>query len=953
MRKTSFYYSNKSNDYRQIYQGGEKKVMRKSLSMLLAIAMIFSMFSSLAFAADAPTAPTTAQEKYDALAAKGIFAGIDGEAALDQPMNRAQFARVAALILGLDGIGETDTKEVTVKPFSDVELGLWYTEEIAAAKEAKIFVGNPDGTFNPTGDITVQELAVVVAGLLNLEEVEDAKVEGAADWAAGEIQAILNAKIDFPTNYKENAIRSDLASLAYAAYVAVEAAKIPPIPATLEVKSISSTNLKTFTVVFNQPVDKDTVTNDGTIKVTDKPSTVKLSDDATTAYVILTSEAKQSDELEFVVNGVKTKDAKEIKDYKVKVLAIDSTVPVATGATFINHKEIEVQFSEPMNFAKTYFEGLSDVKLDGASVVAKTSVDYVKNTVRFQFASLLKDGTVKFEISNIADFAGYKIAKAEFDVLVVEDKAAPVLASAEVKNLTTIEVTFNERIETQGTFKVNGSNATATAVADSNGTKFSLTGFTSTGLDLGATVEIKVAYKGQKDVAGNEVKDEVIFTFKVIDDTTLPSVSVAVEKENKVVLTFSKSMQTTLGTIKVLDKDKKDLNSYNVSGYAASKWSKNNTVLTLAASDLGLALADPTTYFLVIKDMKDSTVRTNLLPEQTIEIKSVDTKVPTVAASYLAKNGTLTGTDIGNDDTITFYFSEAVDADTAKNLSNYNITAGGPSGYIGTLSGVTTIKVAFKSISSNGKEVTLTYEDARSASPTITVYAIKDVAGNMMASTSTSKYGGTRHDILTNKATSKNKVEVTFFSEVGRADPSALAIYDTVTDLIVTQFISATIDGSKVTFTTASDIGAATGTYELRITNKDALTNVFGLKITDSSSAALDNGDDAFTAAIADEIKPGVKEAKRHATSLYQFIITFDEAIAINDSSLIRVRNKDNELISTYTPSVSGDSLIITLNATYNDVINVTLEAGAIEDAITPTNVNAYYSVTSSDKIKY
>ncbi|MEX2103955.1 MAG: S-layer homology domain-containing protein, partial [Bacilli bacterium] len=178
MRKTSFYYSNKLNNYRQIYQGGEKKVMRKSLAILLTFAMVFSMFSSLAFAADAEL---TAQQKYDALAAEGIFAGMsDGSDGLDQPMNRAQFARVAALIKGLEGIGAPDTKVVTVKPFSDVELGQWYTEEVAAVKEAGLFVGDGVG-FKPEGDITVQELAVVVATLLTLEKVADSKVEGAED----------------------------------------------------------------------------------------------------------------------------------------------------------------------------------------------------------------------------------------------------------------------------------------------------------------------------------------------------------------------------------------------------------------------------------------------------------------------------------------------------------------------------------------------------------------------------------------------------------------------------------------------------------------------------------------------------------------------------------------------------------------------------------------------------
>src|SRR5690606_33699952 len=145
MRETSLYFS-KQNSQQPKFQGGEKKVMKKSLSLLLAVALVFSMFGPMAFAAE-----LTAQEKFEALKAEGIFTGVNdkGDAGLDQKMNRAQFARVAALILGLEGIGATDTKVVTEKPFDDVELGRWYTEEVAAAKEAGLMVGNGDGTFDP------------------------------------------------------------------------------------------------------------------------------------------------------------------------------------------------------------------------------------------------------------------------------------------------------------------------------------------------------------------------------------------------------------------------------------------------------------------------------------------------------------------------------------------------------------------------------------------------------------------------------------------------------------------------------------------------------------------------------------------------------------------------------------------------------------------------------------
>lgn len=172
-----------------------------------------SLAAALVAHAPAYAADLTTQQKYDALAAKGIFAGIDGEAALDRNLNRAQFARVAALILGLDGIGANDTKVVTEKPFSDVQLGTWYVEEVAAAKEAGILAGNADATFNPRGDVTVQELAVLTARQLGLTPVQDAKVPGAADWAAGYIRAVQNAGLVFSTNYTGVATRGDLTAL--------------------------------------------------------------------------------------------------------------------------------------------------------------------------------------------------------------------------------------------------------------------------------------------------------------------------------------------------------------------------------------------------------------------------------------------------------------------------------------------------------------------------------------------------------------------------------------------------------------------------------------------------------------------------------------------------------------------------------------------------------------------
>ena len=230
--------------------------MKKSLSLLLAIAMVFSLFAGVASAADNGK---TALEKFNELKAKGIFAGIDekGTPGLDQPMTRAQYARVAALILGLQGISPNgDTKVVTEKPFKDVELDAWFVEEVAAVKEAGIMVGNPDGTFNPNGNITVQELAVVTAQSLGLTPVKDAKVEGADDWAAGYIQALLNEGINFPTNYKEPATREQLVVVAYEMNQVVN----PEEPEKVSVVSAKPIGVQKVEVKLDKAVDKNKAT---------------------------------------------------------------------------------------------------------------------------------------------------------------------------------------------------------------------------------------------------------------------------------------------------------------------------------------------------------------------------------------------------------------------------------------------------------------------------------------------------------------------------------------------------------------------------------------------------------------------------------------------------------------------------------------------------------------------
>jgi hypothetical protein len=235
MRDTGYQVSNQLKQ--KFSQGGEKKVMKKSLSLLLAIAMVIGMFANMASAAT----PTTTQEKYDSLKAAGIFAGIGGQAALDQDMTRAQFARVIGLLSGLD----VDAAPSVIS-FTDVAVTHWAYQEVEAVVKAGIMVGVGNKKFNPSGKVTYQEVAVAVAKLLGLKPVEGATVAGASAWAAGYIKAVEAAGFVLPTTYKAAATRAFLVEASFAAYTLLNT------PKEIAVAKATQTGAKKITVEFNR-----------------------------------------------------------------------------------------------------------------------------------------------------------------------------------------------------------------------------------------------------------------------------------------------------------------------------------------------------------------------------------------------------------------------------------------------------------------------------------------------------------------------------------------------------------------------------------------------------------------------------------------------------------------------------------------------------------------------------
>jgi hypothetical protein len=657
------------------------------------------------------------------------------------------------------------------------------------------------------------------------------------------------------------------------------------VPRALEVVSATADNWKAAKFVFSKELDKDTVKKENFTGPALK--TVVLLDDNKTVVVVLDNAVtEQSKSVDITVKNVKAKDGATIAETKKSVVFVDNTIPAIRGASVKNAKAIVIAASEPLNAEYEYYT-FEKIKIDGVEVAVESSTtDYKTNNLTLNLISALEKGSHKIEIGGLKDFAGYVAPTVTYDIDVPEDTTPPEIVSGKVNSTSEIEVTFNEDIAVTGSFKVNGENADATQDAN-NRAKFKLTNFVKK-LDIGATVEIVIKYKDQEDVVGNKVESEKTFIFKVEDDTTLPTVSVTVGDNNELKLTFSKNMDKETGTVKIYDKDDKQIGN-DISLATDATWD-GLTVAKIAPDTQNIDLDDTDEKEIKIKisDCKDATVRANALPETTITVKVKDTKEPNAISKFKYFDAS-----DPKDDTITFYFTEAMDEATLKNLSNYVITTGSGTTYTTGKALAAISGVSVKEIASDKKSITIKAEDIGSvgASLVFRVYAIKDVAGNMMV---TNDSVGALNDatdtfaIDTITAKEENKVIVEFTQEVKSVALGAFSITDDSDDKIAS-VASRTIDSDnpkKVTLMLSKKIGTTdTANIYLYLNSQSGVKDVFGRDLSDSVGR-ID--------VLADEIKPYAKLEK--ATDAIK--IVFSEAVNIDpDFEHELIIRKGNDLL--------------------------------------------------------
>ncbi|WP_339157851.1 S-layer homology domain-containing protein [Paenibacillus sp. FSL W8-0186] len=681
-------YSFKENSHMKDIQGGEKKVMKKILSVALSTAMAFSMFASVAFGADAKLTP---QQQFDALKAAGIVTGYpDGTAGLDKTITRAELATIIVKAIDLEPVPGVATYKD-----QNYSVNHWAAKYIEAATEAGILTGKDavKQLFGPNDNLTVQELAVVLVKALKLEVPAETN-NTATEWAKGYVQAALDkGLIESGINYQANATRAQVVVAAHAIYEAnqvptvasyevSEAGKVVEfklsndevVKVTLDealapnketevkfshnghdythkvtyvttvaqkVDTVKADNLKEIVVTFDGTVDKASAEQKSNYKIKNVDvDSAKLSSDKTQVTLLLTQSGRSlenKDETTLTISNVKNEDGTVTFNTDVKFTPVDVTAPTVKEVVGLGTKAFKIVFSEPVQAADATLS--SNFEINGGTIGG--SVTYVyPNTVIVNANLPVGEHTVA--VSNVRDYSGLRIAPVDNKFEVAEDTAAPEIVSVETNDLEELTIKFNETIKDIEDIYVNttSNGATSYDIKDDE-VKVYLK-------DPMNYNENTVYVKGVRDYSDNKADRDAKVTPTL--DTIRPTIiKNKVEKKDGdyiVTLTFSE---------KVRENDAKDLENYvlkNSDGKIADiDWidSKGHPELAVDVSkldsdnevkvNLGNDLGDNKEYTLEVAGIGDRAYVKNTMLPQSIKINTANLGDNTLERAWLSDNG--------------------------------------------------------------------------------------------------------------------------------------------------------------------------------------------------------------------------------------------------------------------------------------------------------------------------
>lgn len=202
---------------------GGTNMVRKALTVVTALGVF--MAAALPTGALAKTVDDftdlqgvdiATKAKLETLIQAGVFQGVSEDRfGLNDTLTRAQFAKVLALILNLK-VDDSLTKSSFNDVVADDPGNGYALPYIEAIKQAGITTGNADGSYNPAGKVTKEQLAAfLIRGLGKEGEAKSTpgvSNDTVSDWAKGYVALALQLKLlDGSANdFNGSATRDDL-----------------------------------------------------------------------------------------------------------------------------------------------------------------------------------------------------------------------------------------------------------------------------------------------------------------------------------------------------------------------------------------------------------------------------------------------------------------------------------------------------------------------------------------------------------------------------------------------------------------------------------------------------------------------------------------------------------------------------------------------------------------------
>lgn len=899
----------------------------KNLKKLLAVIVTVCVLATMTVPAFAAASDAEICEALDIL--RGDGAGVT-DTYLAKGTERYQAAILYLRLIGKEDEAIAFTGE---ENFDDADLIYAGGQRILAYLKA-----NPDlgwtgvggNKFEPTNPASAQMIYKVLLEALGYKQDVDFTWAETLDFAAekglseiADVAELTNA--DVATALVEGLkakVKDSDATLAEKLVAdgiideeaAAELGLVELAPATLEVVSVSADNLKEVVVVFNQPVDGDTVNADN-VKVDGKDGSVSLNDDKVTAVITIDDNGLDNQgDYKVVISGVKSAAGVEIEKTEVSFKAFDATLPVAEKITVTGPRNFTITFSEPIKDG-----GEIDVKSGNSVIGVNTTFGYNGREVAVELYSSLADGkTYEVTVKGFNDFAGYNNIIKTFSLAYAKDNSAPT-ATVEKVDQKYVKVKFNKPVTGLHWSQFYHTFTAWTAMniyKDEGMTTESAIGLT----DSVDTVWVKFAdgagdkpigegetifgIKGKTD--HGEIKDNwenkfetTEFRITVTADKVAPEVTeLTVDSETSLKIVFSEAVEFEEDNVEVFDADGKTIDGVTV-GVSHLKDGKEWKIT------LGKNLAGET-IVVKIKDVEDKALQPNRMSTYTATLTITDKTAPGINKVTI------------NPDKKTLYvfFNEPVDS-TALDKANYALIdeselslaliENDPTFYDGN-------KVVKIELTEKEYKAITTGQNRKG----LFVQKVKDLAGNAMPGTAYKNSEIKAYDHVDN-APKIEKIEVVaadrvlvyydqFLKRVDReaftvnsTTPAAMELSEKDGKTVVTLILGK--DNTKF----AADLEGAK--LEVDTTGKYVLLNIFDVKA---------KSEEKLKAGMIDKIAPSIATKENGD---YKITVTTGSAITIEFDEAI-----DGKALSTKTFEVK-DKKIDDISAV-DKVVTITLVTG-------------------------